>query len=174
MLRYYNAQAPFNKRRVSLTEDEDTRARSKKRRVISKGDEGNQDELQTQIQTQNTRQDNNQQSYHQPQQVQQKHQIPITSSRQEELFRTYFDMIATKLPISKLFQLGISLHLTYNEINEIVSSTKIDSDYEKKYRVLELWKQKKGQDADHKEVISALRKVGVNDIADQIELILKE
>ncbi|RDD36183.1 hypothetical protein TrispH2_011701, partial [Trichoplax sp. H2] len=135
---------------------------------------GNQDELQTQIQTQDTRQDNNQQSYHQSQQVQQKHQIPITSNRQGGFLLTCFNMIATELPISKLFQLGILLQLTNHEIKEIKSSTEIDSNYEKIYQVLELWKQKKGQDADHKEVISALRKVGVKGIADKIELELKE
>ncbi|RDD40337.1 hypothetical protein TrispH2_008488, partial [Trichoplax sp. H2] len=63
---------------------------------------------------------------------------------------------------------GVLLHLSSIEIDEIKLNRE-HSRYDKVYKVLILWKNSAGQNADISVVIAALRKMKINTIANQVE-----
>ncbi|EDV22021.1 uncharacterized protein TRIADDRAFT_59585 [Trichoplax adhaerens] len=100
--------------------------------------------------------------------VQQTH--PIDSSKSDnnpEPFGKYFVVIAKELRNEFVFRLGTILRLETVEIEDI--SGRSCSRYEKIYKILEFWKAKRSKYADIAEVITALRSMNQNLIADKVQ-----
>ncbi|EDV22022.1 uncharacterized protein TRIADDRAFT_59586 [Trichoplax adhaerens] len=97
---------------------------------------------------------------------------PIDSSKNgnnSEPFDKYFRVIAGELRYDLAFRLGNTLRLKTNEIEEIKGTN--SARYDKMYKILEFWKNERGTNADIAEVITALRSMNQNLIADKIQKI---
>ncbi|RDD37911.1 Kinesin light chain [Trichoplax sp. H2] len=88
-------------------------------------------------------------------------------TKDKEMDTGFFDIIAEKLHIDDLLRLGILLHLSETEIDEI--KLREQSRYDKVYKVLKLWENNAGQNADICVVVAALRKMKKISIVDQLE-----
>ena len=69
-----------------------------------------------------------------------------------------------------MYRLGIQLKLPDNEVDDICHGS--FTRYEKTYKILRLWRNKTGKQADINQVIASLRDMNENDIADIIEATL--
>ncbi|RDD39303.1 Nephrocystin-3 [Trichoplax sp. H2] len=109
----------------------------------------------------------------QSQQSQEEHQTTLTSSRQG-MFDLCFNIIAGKLKQDRLFHLEMLLGLTIQEIDEIRLNPEFHTPYEKTIRALLLWKEKAGSKPDIFKVVSVIREMNINTLADQIEAKIKD
>ena len=85
-------------------------------------------------------------------------------------YQECFDIIAEKLNRERVYRLGIKLKLPDNEVDDICNGN--FSRYDKTYKILRLWRNKTGKQADINQVIASLRDMNENDIADIIEATL--
>ena len=82
------------------------------------------------------------------------------------MYKECFDMIASKLDKDSLFRFGLKLNLPYKDISEIVDCN-IDT-YRKAYRILALWRDQFGQQADLNRIVMILEDINKKSIADKI------
>ena len=86
------------------------------------------------------------------------------------MYRKCFDIIASKLDEESIFCMGIKLNLPNKDVDEICSHNVGIDRYQKIYKILTSWQEQYGQQADLNQVMTILRDMNKNSIADKVEV----
>ena len=84
-----------------------------------------------------------------------------------DTYRWCFNIIASKLDQSSIFRFGINLNLPDKDVKEILSNLNVNG-YDKTYEILTNWRQQSGLRADLNEIITVLKDMNKNVIAEKL------
>ena len=82
------------------------------------------------------------------------------------MYKKCFDIITSELDKDSLFCFGLKSNLPYRDLSEIVDCN--NDTYRKAYRILALWRDQFGQQADLNRIVMILEDINKKSIADKI------